>query len=179
MDMNLSKLREMVRDGEAWCAKVHRVTENQTRLDNWKITTERILPIKLLNISIISHICLNFLMRTVKFYSHCKFQLNNTVLSACKLVTNLHIRPSDFIYLVPGKFISLSKFSLFLPPSLHTPAPPPPNPTSAPGNNFWFYVSVSCFWFETWVWSLGWEDPLVKGKATHSSILAWRVPWMI
>ena len=30
---------------------------------------------------------------------------------------------------------------------------------------------------ETWVQSLGWEDPLEKGKATHSSILAWRVPW--
>ena len=28
---------------------------------------------------------------------------------------------------------------------------------------------------ETWVQSLGWEDPLEKGKATHSSILAWRV----
>ena len=32
---------------------------------------------------------------------------------------------------------------------------------------------------ETWVWSLGWEDPLEKGKATHSSILAWRIPWTI
>ena len=30
---------------------------------------------------------------------------------------------------------------------------------------------------ETWVQSLGWEDPLVKGMATHSSILAWRIPW--
>ena len=30
---------------------------------------------------------------------------------------------------------------------------------------------------ETWVWSLGWEDPLEKGLATHSSILAWRIPW--
>ena len=29
---------------------------------------------------------------------------------------------------------------------------------------------------ETWVGSLGWEDPLEKGKATHSSILAWRIP---
>ena len=29
---------------------------------------------------------------------------------------------------------------------------------------------------ETWVQSLGWEDPLGKGKATHSSILAWRIP---
>ena len=31
---------------------------------------------------------------------------------------------------------------------------------------------------ETWVWSLGWEDPLEEGMATHSSILAWRIPWM-
>ena len=29
---------------------------------------------------------------------------------------------------------------------------------------------------ETWVQSLGWEDPLEEGMATHSSILAWRVP---
>ena len=31
--------------------------------------------------------------------------------------------------------------------------------------------------WETWVRSLGWEDSLEKGKATHSSILAWRIPW--
>ena len=31
---------------------------------------------------------------------------------------------------------------------------------------------------ETWVRPLSWEDPLEKGKATHSSILAWRIPWM-
>jgi len=30
---------------------------------------------------------------------------------------------------------------------------------------------------ETWVPSLGWEDPLEKGKATYLSILAWRIPW--
>ena len=29
---------------------------------------------------------------------------------------------------------------------------------------------------ETWVQSLGWEDPLEEGMATHSSILAWRIP---
>ena len=29
---------------------------------------------------------------------------------------------------------------------------------------------------ETWVWSLGWQDPLQKGKATHSSTLAWKIP---
>ena len=32
---------------------------------------------------------------------------------------------------------------------------------------------------ETWVQSLGWEDPPEKGKATHSSILAWRIPWIV
>ena len=31
--------------------------------------------------------------------------------------------------------------------------------------------------WETWVWSLHWEDPLEKGMATHSSILAWRILW--
>ena len=30
---------------------------------------------------------------------------------------------------------------------------------------------------ETWVQSLGWEDSLQKGMATHSSILAWKIPW--
>ena len=30
---------------------------------------------------------------------------------------------------------------------------------------------------KTWVQSLGWEDPLENGMATHSSILAWRIPW--
>ena len=33
--------------------------------------------------------------------------------------------------------------------------------------------------WETWVRSLGWVDPLEKGKATHSSILAWRSPWTV
>ena len=33
--------------------------------------------------------------------------------------------------------------------------------------------------WETWVQSLGWEDPLEKRKATHSSILAWRIPWTV
>ena len=30
---------------------------------------------------------------------------------------------------------------------------------------------------ETWIWSLGWEEPMKKGTAIHSSILAWRIPW--
>ena len=31
---------------------------------------------------------------------------------------------------------------------------------------------------ETWVQSLGWEDTLERGMATHSSILAWEIPWI-
>ena len=33
--------------------------------------------------------------------------------------------------------------------------------------------------WEIWVQSLGWEDTLKKGKATHSRILAWRIPWTV
>ena len=33
--------------------------------------------------------------------------------------------------------------------------------------------------WETWVQSLSWEDHLEKGKAIHSSILAWRIPWAV
>ena len=40
------------------------------------------------------------------------------------------------------------------------------------------YVGLPCGW-ETWVPSLGGEDPLEKGKATHSSILASRIPWTV
>ena len=32
--------------------------------------------------------------------------------------------------------------------------------------------------WDTWVRSLGWEDPLEKEMATHSSTLAWKIPWM-
>ena len=38
--------------------------------------------------------------------------------------------------------------------------------------------SQSAMW-ETWVWSLGWEDSLEEGTATHSSILVWRIPWTV
>ena len=33
--------------------------------------------------------------------------------------------------------------------------------------------------WEAWLPPLGWEDPLEKGTATHSSILAWRIPWTV
>ena len=36
--------------------------------------------------------------------------------------------------------------------------------------------NIPAMW-ETWVRSLGWEGPLEKEMATHSSVLAWRIPW--
>ena len=38
-------------------------------------------------------------------------------------------------------------------------------------------VKNPCAVWETGVQSLGWEDPLEEGMATHSSILTWRIPW--
>ena len=40
--------------------------------------------------------------------------------------------------------------------------------------------TVKCVFtmWETWVWPLGWEDPLEKERAAHPSTLAWRIPWM-
>ena len=55
------------------------------------------------------------------------------------------------------------------------------------GENWAFWVTnyihqrvknLPAIW-ETWVRYLGWEDPLEKVKATHSSILAWRIPWAL
>ena len=44
----------------------------------------------------------------------------------------------------------------------------------------WKHKVLLCLaMWETWVWFLGWEDPLEKLKATHSSILAWRIPWTV
>ena len=54
------------------------------------------------------------------------------------------------------------------------------------GHTAWVYTSLVAHLvknlptvWETWVRSLGWEDPLEKGKATSSSILAWRIPWTV
>ena len=41
----------------------------------------------------------------------------------------------------------------------------------------WLSSKESACTQKTWVWSLGWEEPLEKGMATHCSILAWKIPW--
>ena len=59
---------------------------------------------------------------------------------------------------------------------------PPGEGTGYPLQYSWAYLVAQlvknppAMW-GTWVRSLGWEDPLEKGKATHYSILAWIIPW--
>ena len=55
-------------------------------------------------------------------------------------------------------------------------SPPCPFTGLPPGGSDSKELPAMC---ETWVWSLGWEDPLEKGKATHSSILIWRISWTV
>ena len=43
----------------------------------------------------------------------------------------------------------------------------------------WWLSCKESATLKTWVRSLGWEDPLEKGKVAHSSILAWRIPWNV
>ena len=45
-----------------------------------------------------------------------------------------------------------------------------------PGGTVAMNLLANAWDTKTWVWSLGWEDPLEKEMATHSSILAWRIP---
>ena len=57
---------------------------------------------------------------------------------------------------------------------LHCPLPPQLNDLSLVAQRLKRLLAMQ----ETWVRSLGQEDPLEKEMATHSSILAWRIPWM-
>ena len=71
-------------------------------------------------------------------------------------------------------------FSLIFPPLSHTPCM---HPLHASLVGEWAFVVAQTVkhlpaMLETWVQSPGWEDPLEKEMATHSSILAWKIPWM-
>ena len=72
-------------------------------------------------------------------------------------------------YFGPTRSKSLLKHSFLLENLFHTS----PNWASLVAQ---LVKNLPAMW-ETWVWSLGWEDPLEKGMATHSRILAWRIPW--
>ena len=77
------------------------------------------------------------------------------------------------------------------PPAIAEDPDPIPGPGRSPGEGIGYPLQYS--WAslgaqmvnnlpamqETWVLSLGWKDPLQNGKATHSNILAWRIPWTV
>ena len=60
---------------------------------------------------------------------------------------------------------------------LATKAPPPPS--SAPRECAVLVIVILPAMQETWVRSLGLKNPLEKARATHSSILGWRIPWTV
>ena len=109
MDLSLSKLRERVKDREAWRAAVHGVEKSRARLSDWTATN-----------------------------------LNS---------------PKD-----RKEEVAFTEQLLFT--------------GGFPGDLVVKYPPVNAGDFqETWVWFLGREDPLEKEMATHSSILAWKIPW--
>ena len=95
----------------------------------------------------------------------------------CEIITTVkRVQIQSGQYTHPWAQNSLS----VIPPS-HTP--PPPSPGNH-GSAFCPPIRTSIKHIlhamrETWARSLSWEDPLEKGKATHSSILAWRIPWSV
>ena len=132
IDMTLSKLREVVKDREAWIAAVHGVAKSWTWLSDWTTTASRGTELRSLSINP---------YRDWLFLS---------ILWACDGSRELDT------WVMPSKYL-LSDFqwaSLVAQMVKNLPG----------------------MW-ETWVPSLGQEDPLVKRMATHSSILTWRIPW--
>ena len=98
---------------------------------------------------------------------------------------------TKFVQSASGKYLALAdSLNIFCPclfyQSLDCSLPLPPKDTLYPAHMGYlgFTGGASgkepahqCRRYETWVWSFGWEDPLEKGMATHSSVLDWRIPW--
>ena len=108
---------------------------------------------------------------------------SRTLLFIHSIYTSLHLLPAKF----PGGFPSSSagKESVYNardPGSIPGPGRPPGEGMGYPLQYSWAPLvdqavkNLPAMW-ETWVWSLGWEDPLEEVMATHSSILAWEPLW--
>ena len=119
MNMNLSKLWEIVRDRGAWCAAVHGATKSYIQLSNWTTTTKE------------------------------RGDWNRAEPCRAFLSTSPTMSPASCLVFLKFQWTSLVAQTVRNLPAMQ----------------------------ETRVWSLIWEDPLEKGMTTHSSILAWKIPW--
>ena len=111
------------------------------------LSTSRILPVQFLKVCLVQ----NFIL---KLYSHL---LYSSPLSVHRLAGDCQAYSADPASApeeVSGTFLRTCKASLVAQSVKNLPAVQ-----------------------ETWVQSLGWQDPLEEGTATHSSILAWRISW--
>ena len=164
VDMSLSKLQQLVMATEAWHALIG-VAKNQTWLSNWTELNEGcasylyifawFIPLNLIwqdpKILLVLVFPLSVLFSEFSF-------LNRSVGRTCLQ----YRRPwlDSWVRKIPGEGIGYPlQYSWASPVALLVKNPPAMQ--------------------ETWVPSLGWEDPLERWKATHSSILAWRIPWTL
>ena len=156
MDVSLSELRGLVMDREAWRAAIHRVTRSRTRLSDW--TEGRDFPAFCPRPTVCS-----------TFYQEWKYMP--------QVHTRVHTQTHTKWYKIETKVTWRILLNLSESDKLR--------------NYIYFHTilleaslvvqlvkNLPAMW-ETWVLSLGWEDPLEKGKVMHFSILDWKIPWTV
>ena len=160
MDMSLSKLLEKVKDGETWHAAVHGVRKKQTRLSDWTTANA---------VTVLGFPCL---------------KTRSNVVYLLPRIEIMYVKTGN-AYAFPN--CSVDKESAC---NAGDPGSIPGSGRSSgerigyPLQHSWSSLVAQLVknpraMQETWVQSLGWEDTLEKWKATHSSILAWRIPWTV